>query len=42
MKNLKLWDIESGECLNTLVGHLEGVILLKFQMKKYVASRKIT
>lgn len=35
---LKVWDVESGECLNTLFGHVEGVWSLAFDKLRIVSG----
>ncbi|KAF9437461.1 hypothetical protein BGZ76_000611 [Entomortierella beljakovae] len=35
---LKIWDIETGECLNTLFGHVEGVWSLAFDKLRIVSG----
>ncbi|KAI7822005.1 quinon protein alcohol dehydrogenase-like superfamily, partial [Gamsiella multidivaricata] len=35
---LKVWDVESGECLNTLFGHVEGVWTLAFDKLRIVSG----
>lgn len=35
---LKIWDVETGECLNTLFGHVEGVWSLAFDKLRIVSG----
>ncbi|KAG0299899.1 hypothetical protein BGZ98_009665 [Dissophora globulifera] len=35
---LKVWDVETGECLNTLFGHVEGVWSLAFDKLRIVSG----
>lgn len=35
---LKVWDVESGECLNTLFGHVQGVWSLAFDKLRIVSG----
>ncbi|KAF9185085.1 hypothetical protein BGZ51_002959 [Haplosporangium sp. Z 767] len=35
---LKIWDLETGECLNTLFGHVEGVWSLAFDKLRIVSG----
>ncbi|KAF9584842.1 hypothetical protein BGW38_004958 [Lunasporangiospora selenospora] len=35
---LKIWDVETGECINTLFGHVEGVWSLAFDKLRIVSG----
>ena len=37
-RTLKVWDVESGECVSTLVGHDSAVTCLQFDETKLVSG----
>ena len=37
-KTIRIWDLDSGECVQTLLGHLKGVWCIKFFTKHLLIS----